>query len=261
MSTARRHRDPAHARRIAGDIYGGMLRNQPELAGELSGVYARPVSPRGYLYQLAAGVGWTSLPFLPLLRQPALILAGDDDPIIPLVNAKIMAALLPSARLHVYPDGHLGLLTRALEIAPMIGSSCSATTSMTWMPLPRCKPGRLGGVVASARESDHWCHTVRWRNAVLGQNVNAGQLKLIVVRSRLACRHGCTASALPSRSPPRHPGPYCMVAAFMQLLHHERGIHALPAGAGFLSGCRTSGIRDPDKVDLPGRYRPDLWKT
>jgi len=121
MSTARRHRDPAHARCIAGDIYGGVLRNQPELAEELSRVYARPVSPRGYLYQLAAGAGWTSLPFLPLIRQPTLILAGDDDPIIPLVNAKIMAALLPSARLHVYPDGHLGLLTRAADIAPVVG--------------------------------------------------------------------------------------------------------------------------------------------
>ena len=121
MSTARRHRDPAHARRIAGDIYGGALRNQPELAEELSRVYARPVSPRGYLYQLAAGAGWTSLPFLPLIRQPTLILAGDDDPIIPLVNAKIMAALLPSARLHVYPDGHLGLLTRAADIVPVVG--------------------------------------------------------------------------------------------------------------------------------------------
>jgi poly(3-hydroxyalkanoate) depolymerase len=121
MSTARRHRDPAHVRRIAGDIYGGALRNQPELAEELSRVYARPVSPRGYFYQLAAGVGWTSLPFLPLIRQPTLILAGDDDPIIPLVNAKIVAALLPSARLHVYPDGHFGLLTRNAEIAPVIG--------------------------------------------------------------------------------------------------------------------------------------------
>ena len=129
MSTARRHRDPARARRIAGDIYGGVLRNQPELAEELSRVYARPVSPRGYLYQLVAGVGWTSLPFLPLIRQPTLILAGDDDPIIPLVNAKIMAALLPSARLHVYPDGHLGLLTRAPEIAPIIGEFLLARDS------------------------------------------------------------------------------------------------------------------------------------
>jgi hypothetical protein len=31
-----------------------------------------------------------------------------------------MAALLPDARLHVYPDGHLGLLTRAAELAPVV---------------------------------------------------------------------------------------------------------------------------------------------
>ncbi len=42
---------------------------------------------RGYLYQLTAGAGWTSVPFLPLLRQRTLILSGDDDPIIPLANA------------------------------------------------------------------------------------------------------------------------------------------------------------------------------
>ena len=62
----------------------------------------------------------TSLPVLRLIRQPALILAGDDDPIIPLANARLMAALLPDARLHVYPDGHLGLLTRAAELAPEV---------------------------------------------------------------------------------------------------------------------------------------------
>src|SRR6185312_4361882 len=80
----------------------------------------RLVSQRGYLYQLAAGAGWSSLPILPLIRQQTLILAGADDPIIPLINARVMNRLLPNARLHVYPDGHLGLLTRANELAPLI---------------------------------------------------------------------------------------------------------------------------------------------
>jgi pimeloyl-ACP methyl ester carboxylesterase len=44
---------------------------------------------------LLAGGGWTSLLALPLIRQPTLILAGNDDPLIPLVNARIMRALLP----------------------------------------------------------------------------------------------------------------------------------------------------------------------
>jgi len=83
---------------------------------------SRVGSRRGYALQLLAGVGWSSLPALPFIRQPTLILAGDDDPIIPLVNARIMRLLLPHAQLHVYPDGHLGLVTSADELAPRIAT-------------------------------------------------------------------------------------------------------------------------------------------
>jgi poly(3-hydroxyalkanoate) depolymerase len=120
LSSPRRHRDPAHAARIAGNIYGGALRRRPELAAPVMRPYPGPSALRGYLYQLLASAGWTSLPWLRLLRQPTLILAGDDDPIIPLANAHLMTALLPAARLHVYHDGHLGLLTRAPELAPLV---------------------------------------------------------------------------------------------------------------------------------------------
>jgi poly(3-hydroxyalkanoate) depolymerase len=120
LSSPRRHRDPAHAARIAGDIYGGTLRRRPDLAAPLARSHPAPPSGRGYLYQLLASACWTSLPWLRLIRQPTLILAGDDDPIIPLANARLMAALLPAARLHVYPDGHLGLVIRAAELAPVV---------------------------------------------------------------------------------------------------------------------------------------------
>jgi poly(3-hydroxyalkanoate) depolymerase len=119
LSSPRRHRDPAHAARIAGTVYGGVLRRRPELAAPVTGS-GPPASRRGYRYQLLASAGWTSLPWLWLIRQPTLILAGDDDPIIPLPNARLMAALLPAARLHVYHDGHLGLLTRAGELARLV---------------------------------------------------------------------------------------------------------------------------------------------
>ena len=49
-----------------------------------------------------------------------MILAGNDDPIIPLVNARILHALLPNASLHVFDDGHLGLLTSAEELGPIV---------------------------------------------------------------------------------------------------------------------------------------------
>ncbi len=121
---------------IAGEIYGGRLRTRPELAEPLIAAHGRATSGRGYLLQLVASAGWTSLPWLPLIRQPTLVLAGDDDPIVPLVNARIMSALLPSARLHVYPDGHLGLILMADELAPVIGSFLAEDGS----PRPRVSP-------------------------------------------------------------------------------------------------------------------------
>ena len=47
------------------------------------------------------------------LRQPALIMHGDDDPLVPQVNAKIMQRLIPRAKLYIFHDGHLGLGTSA----------------------------------------------------------------------------------------------------------------------------------------------------
>jgi poly(3-hydroxyalkanoate) depolymerase len=120
MLTPRRHRDPEHAVRIAGELYGGSLREDPALARELLHVTARPGAARGYYYQLLSGIGWTSLPRLRKLRPPTLILAGDDDPIIPLVNARIMDRLIPHSQLHVYHGGHLELGIGAERLAPVV---------------------------------------------------------------------------------------------------------------------------------------------
>ena len=121
MSTPRRYRDPEFARRIAGRIYGGAIRDDPERAVQVLGLQEhRDGSTAGYWMQMLAMAGWTSLPWLPRIKQPTLILAGDDDPIVPLVNARIMATLIPRARLHVYHDGHLALVTDPASLVPMI---------------------------------------------------------------------------------------------------------------------------------------------
>ena len=126
MITPRRYRDPGYATAVAGQLYGGTMRARPELATALLHEHSRVGSRRGYLLQLLAGLGWTSLPALPLIRQPTLVLAGSDDPIIPLVNAVILTRLLPHATLHVYDDGHLGLVTMAGELAPRVASFVEA---------------------------------------------------------------------------------------------------------------------------------------
>jgi poly(3-hydroxyalkanoate) depolymerase len=120
MLTPRRHRDPGYARAIAGDIYGGTMRADPERAARVLHAASRLGPRRGYYYQLAASAGWSSLPFLRLIRQPTLVIAGDDDPIIPAVNPRLMARLLPDAQLHLYAGGHLAMITEAPELAPLV---------------------------------------------------------------------------------------------------------------------------------------------
>jgi poly(3-hydroxyalkanoate) depolymerase len=120
MLTPRRHRDPAYARQIAGEIYGGTMRTDPGRAARALHSETRLGPRRGYYYQLAASTGWSSLPFLRLIRQPTLVVVGDDDPIIPIVNARMMARLIPDAQLHVYSGGHIALITEADELAPVI---------------------------------------------------------------------------------------------------------------------------------------------
>ncbi len=111
MATPLRYLSAGFFKSIAGDIYGGDFRRDSVLTER----YARRMAPPsmlGYLNQLYALTGWTSLHWLGDIKAPTLVMAGDDDPIIPLVNAKILARRIPNARLEVFDCGHLFLLTR-----------------------------------------------------------------------------------------------------------------------------------------------------
>jgi poly(3-hydroxyalkanoate) depolymerase len=122
LATPRRYYQPDYYRRIAARIYGGLARTDPDAL--LRGSVARFVEPpslRGYFGQLYAITGWTSLPWLRRLRQPTLVLAGDDDPIVPLVNGRILARRIPRAQLQVvHGGGHLFLLERPAEVAELV---------------------------------------------------------------------------------------------------------------------------------------------
>jgi pimeloyl-ACP methyl ester carboxylesterase len=126
LMTPRRHLDRAYLERVAGDLYGGSARTDWAAASTALHEGRRTGPSRGYYYQLGAVAGWTGVPFLPWLRQPVLILAGDDDPIIPLANARLMHRLVRDSRLHVYPGGHLGLITEAAALAPVVDGFLAA---------------------------------------------------------------------------------------------------------------------------------------
>ncbi len=110
MATPKRYNDPEYMLRIGPEIYGGQMRFNHELLAEHVQAM-RANSRRGYLYQLLAVSGWTSWLWLPQLRLPVLILMGGDDPVLPVVNGRILQSRLPDARLTIMDCGHLFILS------------------------------------------------------------------------------------------------------------------------------------------------------
>jgi len=120
LLTPRRFSDSGYAASIAGELYGGSVRTHGDVVARLFAQQLHAGSKIGYLHQLLAGSVWTSLLGLPAVRQDTLIMAGTDDPIIPVVNAHIMHALLPHSQLHLHSGGHIDLVHNAAELAPVV---------------------------------------------------------------------------------------------------------------------------------------------
>lgn len=117
-----RYYSPEYLERVAPTLYGGAIREHPELLREQGRVRAaQPPTQLGYYYQIAALRRWTSLPWLADLPHRTLVLAGDDDPIIPLANARLLACRIPAGRLHVVEGGgHLFMHTQPEAIAELV---------------------------------------------------------------------------------------------------------------------------------------------
>jgi len=117
MLNPKRFRGADHA---AGLLYGGDIGSHGDDVRQLFRDSQAGGSGLGYLYQLAATAGWSSLPFLGLIRQPVLVIGGAADPIVPVANARILADLIPDATLHVFAGGHVEPLAAARDFGPVI---------------------------------------------------------------------------------------------------------------------------------------------
>lgn len=116
MADPKRYMDRGYLARNFQTLYG----DEPEGASQFSARMSAP-SRSGYLYQLMAMMGWSSLPFLPLLPHETLVMAGGRDQIVPLANAKILKFLIRNAELHVVEDGgHLFVLSKAKSVLPVL---------------------------------------------------------------------------------------------------------------------------------------------
>jgi poly(3-hydroxyoctanoate) depolymerase len=130
---------PERLERVAGAMFGGRLRTEPELVRSMH--IRRPTDTMAAMYRMAPLFGWTSLPWLWAIRHPTLVLAGDDDPVTPHLNHRIIATLVPRARLHtVHGGGHLVLLDSAHQVGPVI------TRFLNGDRAPGAGPGQLRAI-------------------------------------------------------------------------------------------------------------------
>jgi poly(3-hydroxyalkanoate) depolymerase len=122
LATPARYYHPRLLALTVPHIAGGRMAREPGvLAAHADQRLRRPPDPLGYAYQLYAAAGWSSLPWLKRLPHPTLVVAGDQDPSVPLRNARLLAARVPDARLHVVKDGgHLFLLDEPENVAGTI---------------------------------------------------------------------------------------------------------------------------------------------
>jgi poly(3-hydroxyalkanoate) depolymerase len=120
MANPRRYVDADYMIKNFETLYGEGLGKTTGKGGHMSRL--KPPSPRGYMYQLLCMLGWTSAPALPfLLRQKTLIMMGDEDAIVPLINGKFLDMLIPKGELKVlHGGGHLFLLSHKEESVAMI---------------------------------------------------------------------------------------------------------------------------------------------
>ncbi len=120
LSNPKRYFNKGYLKDIAQHIYGGQLRNDPDLMNLIADKVRAPKSSQGYWWQLYAASAWTSMHWLHKLEQETLILAGNDDPLVPVINARVLHNRIPNSFLVELNCGHLFLMTLKEEVVPLI---------------------------------------------------------------------------------------------------------------------------------------------
>ena len=217
-----------------GDLWGGSAKTDPD--GLTSALRQARISPLsiGFLYQNTAVLGFTTLPLLPLIRQRTLVLTGDDDPIIPVANGRILAAGIPHATLHIYHGGHVELATRPSLLTPLITSFLAAP--------PHDAP-RAEQVQAGRHPEDHGPRQAADGTAAQAAQATAGADALAeALRAARAAQRAAETAAAALRDAREQ-------AAAAQAAAREQA--AAPEGASAL--CAGEGLTGQDPVTAPNR--------
>ncbi len=117
--------------KTAPTLFGGPARDNAKKLME-TGIFQHLAKKNStsYYYQMAAAVGWSSLRYLWSIKQPTLVLTGDDDPLVRPYNSRIISWLLPNSELKVIEgEGHFMIVSSAAILAEAIRNFLTSNDS------------------------------------------------------------------------------------------------------------------------------------
>lgn len=128
LLSTRRYRSRAAAAHDIPLLAGGRTARDPDvLAAVLADREANPPSKKGYRFLQAAVVGWSSHLWLHTLRCRTLVLQGSDDPVVRVLNARILAGRIRGATLQVFDGaGHMMLFDESTRVGGAVSEFLSA---------------------------------------------------------------------------------------------------------------------------------------
>jgi pimeloyl-ACP methyl ester carboxylesterase len=100
--------------------------------------------PTAYRVKCELSVQFDARPWLPNIAHPAFVLVGTWDPVVPISAGHELACLIPNARLHQVPGGHLVHITRAAEAGRLIARWTAQTNASERRPVPSPSGRGLG---------------------------------------------------------------------------------------------------------------------
>ena len=112
-----------------------------------------PPSMKGYLYQLVAMAGYSTLPFIRRIKAKTLVIMGDNDHIVPVINGRILHSALKNSQLKILEGaGHLFLLTRRDKTIELIRDFFGEPE----VPKPHVDPILLPSVAVAYNHKDEF---------------------------------------------------------------------------------------------------------
>lgn len=116
-------------KRTAPLVYGGLVGRDESVQDRLFNARSeRPPHPYGYFLQLVGGSDWSSLSFLRDITHATLVLAGDQDPLVPIAAVQQISDAVPHGRTHIVPGaGHLLLMDEPQRSGAVISDFLDGT--------------------------------------------------------------------------------------------------------------------------------------